>query len=238
MTGSKRPRLAVAIWLVILALSVWQLARTRVVADLSAFLPPSATPTQQLLLEQMRSGVASRIILIAIGGAPEARLATASGSMAAELRSSGLFASVQNGGTDGLRADREAFMDYRYVLSPLEGEERFSAPALRKSLESALGELAAQPGSALRTLLPRDPTGELRRIVERLPAASPAKRAGVWFSSDGARALLVAETVAGGFDAAAQQQALDVVRSTFRGIKGNDALNLEFSGPGVFAAAS
>ena len=238
MTGSKRPRLAVAIWLVILALSVWQLARTRVVADLSAFLPPSATPTQQLLLEQMRSGVASRIILIAIGGAPEARLAAASGSMAAELRSSGLFASVQNGGADGLRADREAFMDYRYVLSPLEGEERFSAPALRKSLESALGELAAQPGSALRTLLPRDPTGELRRIVERLPAASPAKRAGVWFSSDGARALLVAETLAGGFDAAAQQQALDVVRSTFRGIKGNDALNLEFSGPGVFAAAS
>src|SRR5918999_5924183 len=234
MTGSERPRLAVAIWLVILSLSVWQLARTRVVADLSAFLPPSATPTQQLLLEQMRSGVASRIILIAIGGAPEARLAAASGSMAAELRSSGLFASVQNGGADGLRADREAFMDYRYVLSPLESEERFSAPALRKSLESALGELAAQPGSALRTLLPRDPTGELRRIVERLPAAAPAKRVGVWFSSDGARALLVAETLAGGFDAAAQEQAIGVVRAAVSG----SGLQLEISGAGVFAAAS
>jgi predicted exporter len=238
MTGSERPRLAVALWLVVVALSVWQLSRSRIVADLGAFLPPSATPTQQLLLEQLRSGVASRIILIALGGAPEERLAAASRSVARELSASGLFASVQNGGTEGLRADREAFMNYRYVLSPLEGAERFSAPALRKSLESALGELATQPGSALRTLLPRDPTGELRRIVERLPAAAPAKRAGVWFSSDGARALLVAETLAGGFDAAAQEQAIGIVRAAVRGADPNAQLRLEISGPGVFAAAS
>src|SRR5688572_1111079 len=234
MTRSERPRLAVALWLVIIALSVWQLARTRIVADLGAFLPPSATPTQQLLLEQMRSGVASRLILIALGGAPEARLAAASRSMAAELRSSGLFASVQNGESEALRADREAFMNYRYVLSPLAGAERFSAPALRKSLESALGELATQPGSGLRELLPRDPTGELRHIVERLPAAAPAKRAGVWFSSDGARALLVAETLAGGFDAAAQEQAIGVVRAAVSG----SGVQLEISGAGVFTAAS
>src|SRR5262245_23223338 len=113
--GSERPRLAVALWLLLLALSAAQLARTRVVADLGAFLPPSATPTQELLLEQMRSGVASRIVLIALAGAGEERLARASQAMAAELRASGLFASVQNGAAEGLRADREAFMDYRYV---------------------------------------------------------------------------------------------------------------------------
>src|SRR5688572_26865180 len=231
MTGSKRPRLALAIWLVVIALSLWQLARTRIVADLGAFLPPSATPTQQLLLEQMRSGVASRIILIAIGGAPEAQLAAASRATAAELRSSGLFVSVQNGESEGLRADRETFMNYRYVLSPSEGAERFGAPALRKSLESALGELATQPGSGLRTLLPRDPTGELRRIVERLPAPAPAKRADVWFSSDSARALLVAETLAGGFDAAAQEQAIDIVRAAVR--RAGPNTQLEISGPGV-----
>ncbi|HEU4442228.1 MAG TPA: hypothetical protein VFR83_09420 [Burkholderiales bacterium] len=71
MMGSKRPRLAVAFWLLVLVVSGWQLARTRVVADLSAFLPPSATPAQQLLLEQMRSGVASRLLLVAVGGADE-----------------------------------------------------------------------------------------------------------------------------------------------------------------------
>jgi predicted exporter len=233
MTGSERPRLAVALWIAVLALSVWQLARTAVIADLGAFLPPSATPTQQLLLEQMRSGVASRILLIALGGASEERLAAASRSLAADLRSSGLFASVQNGADEGLRADREAFMNYRYVLSPSVTPERFSAQSLRKSLESALGELASQPAGALRTLLPRDPTGELRRIVERLPAGAPAKREGVWFSADGARAVLVAETIAGGFDALAQEQAINKVKAS---VQSN--IKLEISGAGVFAAAS
>ena len=234
MTGSERPRLAVALWLLVLILSGWQLAHTRIVADLGAFLPPSATPAQQLLLEQMRSGVASRILLVALGGADEERLAEASRAMATKLRASGLFAVVQNGGDEGLRADREAFMDYRYVLSPAAGAERFSAAALRASLESALAELATQSAGPLRTLLPRDPTGELRRIFERLPAASPAKRAGVWFTADGKRALLVAETVAGGFDAVAQEAAIAAVQTSAV----NSRVELQVSGPGVFAAAS
>jgi predicted exporter len=232
MTGSERPRLAAAIWLVVLALSAWQLTRTRVIADLGAFLPPSATPTQQLLLEQMRSGVASRVILVAIGGAAPEPLAAASRSLAARLRESGLFASVQNGADEGLRADREALMSYRYVLSPAVSAGRFSAQGLREALESSLAELATQSGGALRATLPRDPTGELRRIVERLPASGPARRDGVWFSADGSRALLVAETVAGGFDAPAQQRALDAILESAQG------LNVETSGAGVFAAAS
>lgn len=233
MTGSERPRLAVALWLLILALGGWQLAHTRVVADLGAFLPPSATPAQQLLLDQMRSGVASRILLIALSGSDDERLASASRTLAAKLRASELFASVQNGGDEGLRADREAFMNYRYVLSPAAGSERFSTPALRASLEAALAELASQSAGALRAVLPRDPTGELRRIFERLPAASPAKRGGVWFTADGRRALLVAETVAGGFDALSQEQAIAAVHQAV-----DPKLTVEVSGPGVFAAAS
>jgi predicted exporter len=92
MTGSERPRLAVAAWIALVALSAWQLARTPVIADLGAFLPPSATPTQELLLEQMKSGAASRVLLAALSGVPEERLAAASRSHAAELRASGLFA--------------------------------------------------------------------------------------------------------------------------------------------------
>jgi predicted exporter len=231
---SRRPRLAVAAWLVVLALSAWQLTRVNLVADLGAFLPPSATPTQQLLLDQMRSGVASRLMLIAIEGASEERLAAASGALAAELRSSGLFASVQNGSDEGLRADREAFMNYRYVLSPAADAKRFSSGALRAALESALGELASVPGGPLRALLPRDPTGELRRIVERLPSAGPAKREGVWFSSDGKRALLIAQTLASGFDAPGQENAINAVRSVLR----DPDIKLELSGAGVFAAAA
>src|SRR5512145_1603067 len=107
-------RLALVLWLLVLALSAWELAaRTRMVADLSAFLPRSATPTQQVLLEQMRSGAASRVMLIALRGAPEERLAAASRGVVVKLRASGLFASVQNGDAESLRSDREAFMRYR-----------------------------------------------------------------------------------------------------------------------------
>jgi predicted exporter len=180
----------------------------------------------------MRSGVASRLLLVAVGGADEERLAQASASMATKLRASGLFASVQNGGDEGLRVDREAFMNYRYVLTPANGE-RFSAAALRASLESALAELATQSAGPLRSTLPRDPTGELRRIFERLPATSPARRGGVWFTADGKRALLVAETVAGGFDAVAQEQAIHAVVQSVEG-----QFRIEVTGPGVFAAAS
>ena len=232
MTASARPRLAVALWLVVLALGAWQLARTRVIADLGAFLPPSATPAQQILLEQMKSGVASRIVLIALSGAPEDKLAQASRALAGGLRKSGLFTTVQNGAEEGLRAEREALMAHRYVLSPAVAPERFSAPALRTALESALADLASQPGSATRALLPRDPTGELRQIITRLPGAGPAQRSGVWFSADGKRALLVAETVAGGFDAVAQQQAIETIERAASDLK------VETSGAGVFAAAS
>ena len=229
-----RGRVALVLWLLVVALSAWQLSRTQMVADLSAFLPPSATPAQQVLLEQMRSGAASRLMFIALGGAPEERLAAASRGVAASLRASGLFASVQNGDAEGLRADREAFMRYRYALSPAQDAERFSASGLRTALESALGELAAQPASVLTRVLPSDPTGELRRIVERLPAGAPEKREGVWFSADGARALLVAETHAGGFDAVAQQEALAAVRDAVRPFQ----VALDTSGAGVFTAAS
>lgn len=228
---SERPRLAVALWLLLLALSAWQLARTRVVADLSAFLPPSATPTQQLLLEQVRSGAGSRIVLIALSGAPQDRLARASEALAQKLRESPLFASVQNGTAEGLSADRDALLQYRYVLSPASGE-RLSAASLRKALEAALAELGTQPGAALRAVLPRDPTGELLRIVERLPAAGPEKRNGVWFSADGGRALLVAETIAGGFDPVAQEQAVNSIRAALT----EPDIRLELSGAGVFAA--
>ena len=232
MTRSERPGVVVAAWIVLLALSAWQLARTPIIADLGAFLPAAATPAQRLLLEQMKSGGASRLLLVALSGASPERLAAASRAAAEALRASGLFASVQNGAEEGLRADREAFMDYRYVLSPGVERERFSAPGLREALQARLAELATQPASPARAVLPRDPTGELARIVERLPAAAPALREGVWFSADGTRALLVAQTLAGGFDALAQEKAIREIRRSASGVA------VEVSGPGAFAAAS
>lgn len=229
------PAAALAVWLLALASSAWLMSQAQVRTDLTAFLPPSATRNQQLLLEQMRSGAASRIVLVAIEGADAQARAEASRALAAALRRDALFTSVRNGEAGESEADFELLMRYRYQLSPADQAERFGAPALRAALESALQQLATPAGALVRATLARDPTGELGRILERLRAEGPAARGGVWTSPDGARALLLAETVAGGFDAPRQQQAVEAVRRAFESRAANRALRLTLSGPAVFA---
>ena len=229
------PVAAVIVWLLALAASTWLLAHAQIKTDLTAFLPPSASHNQQLLLDQLRSGVTSRIVLIAIEGAePEAR-AAGSRAVAAALRRSPLFAGVRNGEPAEAEADYELLMLYRYLLSPAVQPERFEAHALRESMQAALQRLASPAGAMTRATLPRDPTGELGHILERIRTEGPVSRAGVWSSPDGRRALLLAETVAGGFDAPRQQQALEAVRSAFAADAAHHDLRLTLSGPAVFA---
>ena len=94
-----RRRLAIAAWLAGLALCAWQVAHTRFVADLSSFLPSDPTPEQRLLVDQLRDGAVSRIVLIAIEGADGPARARLSQALAAALRADGRFASVANGAT-------------------------------------------------------------------------------------------------------------------------------------------
>ena len=65
MTGR---RLALGLWLAGLALAVALIAHTRFVADLSAFLPSAPTPEQRFLVDQLRDGAVSRVMLIGIDG--------------------------------------------------------------------------------------------------------------------------------------------------------------------------
>jgi len=58
---------------------------------MSAFLPRSPDPAQQVLVEQIRDGVASRLILIGLeGGTPESR-AEVSRSMTAAAEATERF---------------------------------------------------------------------------------------------------------------------------------------------------
>lgn len=229
------PAAAIVLWLLALAASATLLAQAQIKTDLTAFLPPSATRNQQLLLEQLRSGVTSRIVLLAIEGADAEARAAGSRALAAALRRNPLFAGVRNGEPGEAEGDFEILMRHRYLLSPSADAARFSAQGLRAALESALQQLASPAGSLARATLPRDPTGELGRILERLRVEGPASRSGVWTSPDGERALLLAETVAGGFDAPRQQQAVEAVRGAFPADLAQRGLRLEMSGPAVFA---
>jgi predicted exporter len=235
---TRAARWALGAWLALLVACGLVIARTQFTTDLSAFLPRSPSPVQQLLVEQLRDGVASRLMLIGIEGAPPERLAEASKRLGAALRASGAFAAVNNGEPAGYEKDRELLWQYRYLLSPAVRAEHFSPQGLHASLNELLGQLASSAGVLAQRMASADPSGELLRLVEQLaPQARPRTQAGVWFSRDATRALLVAQTAAPGSDIDAQQRALSLVRASFAEAAGSEA-KLVVTGPGVFSVAS
>src|SRR5262245_9363303 len=96
------PRVALAVWLVLLAACVgWLVRNLTIGADLTVFLPPSTNSAQRLLMDQLRNGVSSRLIFIALEGAEASTLPRASRDLAQRLRASGLFGVVNNGDLAG-----------------------------------------------------------------------------------------------------------------------------------------
>ncbi len=227
---------AVIAWLAGVAACVVVVARTEFSADLSAFLPRSPSPEQRVLVEQLREGVVSRLILVGFEGAAPERLAEVSKRVVATLRRDPRFTSVDNGDDAMVEADRDFLWRNRYLLSPGVTRERYGAQGLRASLEEDLQTLNSPAGMLLRRALPSDPGGEMLRLLGALQgAARPATRHGVWFSADGARALLVAQTRAAGYDIDAQERALAAIRSAFDAAGRGMGAKLLTAGPGVFS---
>jgi predicted exporter len=232
-------RWALGAWLAGVATCVAVIARTEFSTDLSAFLPRSPSPVQQVLVEQLRNGVVSRLILIGIEGDTPDRLAQTSKRLATSLRASGSFASVNNGADAGFENDRDFLWRNRYLLSPTAKAERFLPGALRESLEDALLQLASPAGVLLQRILPADPTDELIGLLEQFAhQARPRLQSGVWFSREGSRALLIAQTRAEGSDIDAQERALAMIRNSFEQARAAGEAKLLLTGPGVFSVAS
>jgi predicted exporter len=231
--------LALLIWLVIIAACGWLIARSTISTDLQAFLPESPSPAQQVLVDQLRGGVVSRLILVALEGADQKALAELSREIGQRLAGEVAFTYVNNGSEDRLRADSNFLIEHRYLLSPAVGAGHFSESSLRTLLESQLDLLASPMGAFTGRLLRRDPTGEFLAIIDKFESRSrPQVYDGVWFSADYKRALLIAETVAPGFDIDAQQAAIARIASTFETAKtdlGIVGASLITVGPGVFA---
>jgi predicted exporter len=232
-----RARLPVYIWLVLMAVGAWiALFRTPVSTDLTHFLPKKAGIAEQILVEQLRHGVASRLLLMALEGSNETDLAEISRRLAERLRNNHSFVRVDNGTQGFSAADRDFLFRNRYLLSPKLSEQRFSAEGLRQALEGRLAELASLTGLLEKEFLPRDPTGEfLETLRPWMKSGGPSMRQGVWFSPDGHRALLVAETKEPAFDLDAQAEAVASIRESFAAIKGNRPVELLMTGPGAFS---
>jgi predicted exporter len=209
----------------------------RIETDFSAFLPPSAGAEEKLLVSQLREGVVSRLMLVALEGADERTLAAASRAVAGCLEGLPEFTFVANGESARFLKQSQVLLAHRYVLSDRVTPERFTEAGLREALEESFAILRSPAGALISPTLPRDPTGEFRALLQRLDAGvAPASRHGVWFGADGKRAFLIAQTKAAGFDSDGQAVALEKLNwavATYA-----PGVRAVTSGPGVFAAES
>jgi predicted exporter len=236
-----RRGLAVAAWLAGLALCVVQIVQTRFVADLSSFLPSAPTAEQRLLVDQLRDGAVSRVVLVGIEGADETTRANLSRALAGALRADARFSGVANGATGTFEREGTLLRDHRYALSTAVTPERFTVEGLRAAISETLAGLASPAGLMMKSLVTRDPTGETLAVIDQLrPGEGPGMTGGVWASPDGRRAVLVARTRASGSDTDGQSQAVAAVEEAFgkaRAEAGASAAGarLLLTGPGVFS---
>jgi predicted exporter len=255
LPGSNRSWTAIAVWLLALVVCLVTVLRATYTADLSAFLPSHPTPEQAVLIDQLKEGPASRLILIGLESDTHSadtprELARLSKALAKQLRQlptlpgdkAAPFVSVNNGEPVAADKDQAVLLNHRYLLSPDVRPERFTVAGLHAALQESLSLLSSSAGLMLQPLLTRDPTAELVHLVEGMDTGGERQTVdGVWASADQQRSLLVAQIQADGSDLDGQERAIAAIRRQFELARQQEALphaRLLVSGPAVFATQS
>jgi len=236
---SRTDKAALILWALGLAACLALIVRTPFTTDMSAFLPSAPEPAQQVLVQQLSDGVASRLILIGLEEGSVAARAEISRRMARSLRAFDGLVLVENGDGSIGQADRDYVWQNRYLLNPDVTAARFSADGLRQALEQDLQLLSSGLEPLLKDSLAHDPTGEAIGLVHVLAGDRERRiREGVWVSADDRRTLLLAQTRAPGFDLDAQERDLDAVRGSFDAaratVDGGGDVHMTATGPGLF----
>ena len=230
------------LWLLAMLAGAAIVWNTRFTADMSFFLPSHPTAEQQVLVDQLKEGVVSRLLMLAIEGGEAEQRAALSRDLRGRLAKMPEFVSVQNGEAGSQDADRAFLFKHRYLLSPAISPERFTVAGLQAAIANSIDLLASPAGMMLKPMLARDPTGELIELISGLNAgAQPNSRNGVWASRDGERAMLLVQTQALGSDTDGQEAAINRLRSEFAAsaeAAGVTNAKLQLSGPGLFAVNS
>lgn len=237
----QRSRTAIAIWLVMILASLAIISRSHFTADLSAFLPRTPTVEQQLLMDQLKDGLASRLILVGIEGAEQTVRASLSKSIAQKLRTDPTFVSVNNGEPITSERDQNYLFNNRYLLSPAVTPAHFSVDGLHTAISDSIDQLASPAGLLFKSLLPHDATGEMLQLLEQMNSGNrPQLVDGAWASRDGKTALLLIQTRALGSDTDAQKLAMQAIQTAFDSETTHTASKpkLYMTGPGVFSVVS
>ncbi|MEO7400942.1 MAG: hypothetical protein ABIV07_09275, partial [Polaromonas sp.] len=148
----RRAPAIIALWLAFLLACGAIIGRTHFTADLSAFLPRTPTPEQQLLMDQLRDSLASRLILVGIEGADAPARAGLSRQIAQRLRADPEFVTVNNGEPVNTERDRAFLFRNRYLLSPAVTPARFTVDGLHAALGNSIDTLASPAGLLVKSL--------------------------------------------------------------------------------------
>ena len=244
-----------ALWLALVVASSLQVARTPVVTDASSFLPGPANATQRLMMDQLRDGLSTRIMVIGLqlpaaggSGAPNAEqtaaLANASRALRSKLASDRQFAWVSNGDLNDLTRERDRVFAARYLLSSKTTDEQFSTPGLTRAFAELERTLASAQGSAIRSIATADPTLTALELLEKATQrTAPATGEGVWLGADGRVALLLVETASTGVDIEALTKTIEFARRSAEEVLQDWPIKqprptVEFAGSGYFNVLS
>jgi predicted exporter len=228
-----RPILAALLAVLLVGAAVARFVDLR--SDMADFLPQGQTDAARLMLEQLRTGSATSLILVGVEGAPPAELARISHALSDSLDKSGLFEFINNGEHTLDSGDEQFLSAHRYLLSAATTPGAFTAPALRKDLEGLLAQMQGSAAPlAIRYGL-ADPPGAFLDLAKTWIGQSSIRSVnGVWFAADRDRAVLLARTRANGLDLAGQDAADNAIRTGFAAANPGGA-RLLVTGPAVFA---
>jgi predicted exporter len=228
--------LLLGLWLLLLAAgALFVQQKLAVGGDLRLFMPSPRTDAQRLLMTELGEGPASRLLLVAIEGAPTEALAESSKALVAGLRESGQFAAIANGAQDAA-AVPDRLLPYRYLLTDRFDAAPLDATRLHDELQARVQDLGSPAGAVLEVWIPRDPTLETLAVAEKWqPSHEPQRIDDVWFDRAAKRALLVLETNAAAFDPDTQRAALTAIDDTFAKVRTDPRATLVVSGPGAFS---
>ncbi len=236
MNTTPRALILFAVWLAALATLGFSIQRHLTVgADLRLFLPEPKTPEEKLLLNELGEGPGSRILIVALSNAGGAQLADTSRAMVAALSGNAEFRLVANGETS-LDAIPDSLWPYRFLLTDAFDKEPLDETYLRKELLARERDFSSPAAAFLEPLLPRDPTLEVLKLIDRWqPTQQPQRRFDVWFDRKGERALLILETRAPAFDPDGQTTAIQLIHETFERVRKDNAMQIAVSGIGAFS---
>ena len=218
------------LWLTAVSIAIIVLlTRLELSFDLSAFFPKQTTLAHDVLIEQLRNGPGSRLLIIGISGpSSDESIETASRLQQALSENPG-FVSVLNGEFSEDTADvPQPIKDYYLLMRDID----FGEASLAGALQSRLRDLAFGGGRSLRQLIARDP---FLVTLDTLESLVPGGMSGEpWVASDGS-AVLVAETQAAAIDIAAQFEATTTVRQAFAALPEASSQTLDITGVGAFS---